>query len=380
MRFNGLCRYRERGIEGMLSVRTPFEYINKPDIIGEAGKYIKKYGNKALIIGSKTPLQVVGDVFYKSLEDQKIEYMIEEFIGFPTLVTIDRYVRKAEELGVNLIIGIGGGKVNDTAKAVGNKTKLPVIAIPTIAATCAAWAAVSILYNEEGDFVSASLNDNSPRLILADSRIIATAPARYIYAGIVDTLAKWYETVPNLEIAEDNITLNIAVNSAKLAFDILTKNGKRAVEDGQNNIITQATIYVIDAIIYLAGFVGSFTEEDFFSGFAHPFYHASTKLADTRFRLHGEKVAVGLLIQLTLENKPEAHIIDTIKEFNRYHLALTLEDIGIKDNAAEDLRIVAERILKEFPGYTKLGFGKSSAEIVEAAFKTDALVRKVLNK
>lgn len=364
----------------MLSIRTPLEYISKPDIIGESGKFIKKYGNKALVIGSKTALKVVGEEFYKSLVEHKIDYIIEEFSGFPTLTTIDRYVQKAAELGVNLIIGIGGGKVNDTAKVVGSKTKLPVIAIPTIAATCAAWAAVSILYDEEGDFVTTFLNDNSPRLILADTRIIATAPARYTYAGIVDTLAKWYETVPNLEIAEDNITLNISVSGAKLAFDLLKKHGRKVVEDGQNNIITQATIDVIDAIIYLAGFVGSFTEDSLYGGFAHPFYHASTRLANTRHRLHGEKVSLGLLIQLFLENKPEAYIIDTIRDFDQYHLALTLEEFGITDNATEDLYVVAERTLKEFPAYTKLGFGTSAVEIVEAAYQVDVLVRKVLNK
>ncbi|SHO43305.1 iron-containing alcohol dehydrogenase family protein [Anaerocolumna xylanovorans] len=363
----------------MLSIKTPLEYVSQPDVIEKAGKYIKKYGNKALIIGSKTPLKAVGEAFYKSLEENNIEYIIKEFTGFPTLAAIEDYSRQAEEEKVNLIIGIGGGKVNDTAKAVGNKTKLPVIAIPTIAATCAAWAAVSILYNEEGDFVTSSLNENSPRLILADTRIIITAPARYTYAGIVDTLAKWYETVPNLDIAEDNITLNIAVNGAKLAFDLLVRHGRKVVEDGQKNIITKESVAVVDAIIYLAGFVGSFTEDEFYGGFAHPFYHASTRLSGTRFRLHGEKVALGLLIQLVLEKKQEDYIIETIREFDRFHLALTLEDIGVRENAKEDLSIVAERVLKEFPGYTKLGIGKTAEEIVDAAFRADALVRRVLS-
>lgn len=363
----------------MLYIKTPLEYVSQPDVTERAGKYIKKYGNKALIIGSKTPLKAVGEGFYKSLEENNIEYTIKEFTGFPTLAAIDAYSRQAEEEKANLIIGIGGGKVIDTAKAAGSKSKLPVIAVPTIAATCAAWAAVSILYNEEGDFLTSFLNENSPRLILADTRIILTAPARYTYAGIVDTLAKWYETVPNLAVAEDNITLNIAVNGAKLAFDLLVRQGRKAVEEGQKNIITKESVAVVDAIIYLAGFVGSFTEEDFYGGFAHPFYHASTRLPETRFRLHGEKVAFGLLVQLVLEKKPEAYITGTIREFARYNLALTLKDIGIGENAKEDLSIVAERILKEFPGYTKLGIGTTVEEIVGAAFQADALVEKVLS-
>lgn len=37
------------------------------------------------------------------------------------------------------IIGIGGGTVLDTAKALSEKAHKPFVAIPTIAATCAAW-------------------------------------------------------------------------------------------------------------------------------------------------------------------------------------------------------------------------------------------------
>ena len=364
----------------MLTIRTPLEYINKPDIIGDAGRYIKKYGDRALIIGSKTPLKVVGEAFYVSLRTQGIEYYIEEFSGFPTIAIIDQYSAKAKELGVNVIIAIGGGKVNDTSKVVGTKTNLPVVAIPTIAATCASWAACSILYKEDGDFDDVFMNDQTPRLILADTRIIATAPSRYLSAGIVDTLAKWYETAPNLEVAEDNITLNLTVGGAKLAFEILAKNGLKAIEEGQRNIVTKAAVDTIDAIIYLAGFVGSFVEEKFYGGFAHPFYNASTRVASTRHRLHGEKVAFGLLVQLVLENKPEDYLEETIKDFNGYQLALTLEDIGIKEKATAKVHTIAESIVREFPGYFQLGFGKTEPEIEEAIFKTDALVRKLLAK
>lgn len=363
----------------MLTIKTPETYINKPDITKDAGKYIKEYGRKAYIISSKTPLQVVEDDFFESLERYGIEYAVEEFKGYPTMKTIDRYAAKAFEYGAALILGLGGGKVNDTAKAVGSKTKLPVIAVPTIAATCAAWAACSILYKSDGDFDTIYQNEYTPRLILADTRLLATAPARYMNAGIVDTLAKWIETIPNQAIAPDNITLNLSISGAKLAYDILQKEGQKVVEDGQKNIITDAAIAVIDAIIYLAGFVGSFAQERFYGGFAHPFYYATTRLPHTRHKLHGEKVALGLLIQLTLENKPEAYIKEMIREFERYQLALTLEDIGIKEHREEDLHTISTNILKDFPGYTQLGYGTAASEIEAAILKTDNVIRQTRN-
>jgi glycerol dehydrogenase-like iron-containing ADH family enzyme len=362
----------------MLTIKTPVSYINKPDIIDSAGDYIKKYGKKAFILGSKTPLKVVGNGFFSSLDNNQIEYIISEFNGFPTLEKAQSYAKIAEEFGADHIIAIGGGKVNDTSKVVGSLLKLPVIAIPTIAATCASWASVSILYDEEGSFKQAYWNDNSPVLILADTRIIATAPARFINAGIVDTLAKWYETVPNLKIAKEDITLNISVNGAKIAFDLLKEQGQKAVEDGQKQVITKEVMDTVDAIIYLAGFVGSFTGEEFYGGFAHPFYNASTRLPNTRFRLHGEKVSFGLLVQQVLENKPESEVIETIKDFSRYNLALTLKDIGIDERKEEDVNVIAESIIKEFSGFNKLGIGLNVKEIEDSIFKTDALVKEVL--
>jgi glycerol dehydrogenase len=363
----------------MLTIKTPVEYVSQKDVIQDAGKYIKKYGAHALIIGSKTPLTVVGQSFYNGLEANGIKYHVAEFKGYPTLAVIDHYVQQAKSFDVDFIIGIGGGKVCDTAKVVGSKTVLPVVTIPTIAATCAAWAACSILYQEDGDFDTVFWNEETPRLIIADAGIIARAPSRYLCAGIVDTLAKWYETEPNLRLAGDNITLKISLSGAKIAFDILKEQGQKVIEDGKKNIITKATYDTIDAVIYLAGFVGSFTEGSrFYGGFAHPFYYGTTRLANTRHMLHGEKVALGLLVQFVLERKPVEYIVDAIKLFDAFHLALTTEDIGIDKRDTKQLDIIATSVLKDFPGFTSLGYGRTTEEIVAAIIETDRIVKQEL--
>lgn len=57
---------------------------------------------------------------------------MEEFAGECSKQEIDRIVDIVNQEGLNVIIGIGGGKALDTAKAVAHYAKLPVVIVPTI--------------------------------------------------------------------------------------------------------------------------------------------------------------------------------------------------------------------------------------------------------
>jgi len=363
----------------MLDIRTPEQYINEAGSIKKAGEYIAKYGNNAFIIASPKALAAVSDDLLESLKENSISYEVIPFSGYPTLEKANVYAEIAKNAKKNVVIAVGGGKVQDVSKAIGDLAGIPVIAIPTIAATCASWAAVSIIYNDEGDFEQVHLNRFTPRLIIADPEIILNAPERYIKAGIVDTFAKWYETIPGVTGKDDPLSLQISVNGAKIALDLLNEKGLKAVEDSRNGVVSKEGIDTIDAIIYLAGFVGSFIGERAYAGFAHPFYHASRRIPSTRHILHGELVAYGLITQLILEGKPEQEVFDIIKKFDQFDVAFTLEDIGLAEDTKNKLTAIATRILKEFPGYTAFGFGTTVDQIVAGLYKADQYIRKYKN-
>ena len=59
-------------------------------------------------------------------------------------------------------LAVGGGKALDTGKAYGEESGKPVFTFPTIASTCAATTAVSILYHADGTFLAPDFHKAPP--------------------------------------------------------------------------------------------------------------------------------------------------------------------------------------------------------------------------
>ena len=60
---------------------------------------------------------------------------------------------------------------------------LPIITVPTIASTCAAWTPLSVMYDEHGAVVAEDWLSHSPKAVIADTEVIMKAPVRYLIAG-----------------------------------------------------------------------------------------------------------------------------------------------------------------------------------------------------
>lgn len=360
----------------MLNIKTPVKYINEPGILAKAGPHIAVYGHRAVIVGSKTSLKVAKDTLITSLEQSSVSADIYLFEGYPSERVISEIQRKAADFHADVLVALGGGKVMDAVKAAGDRSALPVVAVPTIAATCAAWAAVSIIYSDEGAFTDSALNTRSPRLILADTDIIAVAPERYLKAGIIDTLAKYYETLPNLPYVADSLNFRLVLNTAKIAFDSLTGNIDRLLNDLRENKVTQEVSDAVDAILYFAGLVGSIAD-GFYGGFAHTFYNAVTSIPGTRDRLHGEKVAFGLLAQFVLEGKTGAELAPTLSLFHKLEQPLTLAQIGLTEIDSATL----DRLVSQMTGilpYVRFLSGVTASDLKAAILKADIIGHQFL--
>ena len=245
-----------------------------------------------------------------------------------------------------MVIGVGGGALLDTAKALARRLGLPVVAIPTIAATCAAWTPLSVWYNDAGQALQFEIFDDANFLVLVEPRIILNAPAEYLLAGIGDTLAKWYEAVvlaPQPETLP--LTVRLGINGALAIRDVLLESSETALADQQRGELTQAFRDVVDAIVAGGGMVGGLGERYTRVAAAHAVHNGLTVLPQTEKYLHGTKVAYGILVQSALLGQDDV-LAQLVQAYQRFNLPTTLAALEVDINNSEQLDKVIAHTLR----------------------------------
>jgi glycerol dehydrogenase len=353
----------------MIDIITPKHYLNKPGALAESGELISRFARRVFIVAGKTAFSVAGKTLLNSLDAAGISHEVWEYDGYPTSETSKEIARRAKLFGADALVSVGGGRITDTTKTAASFAGVEVIAIPTIASTCASFAPVAIMYTEEGAFTEPVHHQKAPLLVIADTDILTAAPIRYISAGIADTLAKWYEIAPALRHGSD-FYLRLNTQYGELARSLLETTGLKVVADLKQGIQNpDETREVIDAIFLLAGLCGSIKTPHYVPSIAHPLYNAFSTIPELRAALHGEKVAFGLLVQGVLENQRRAELDHRLSVFSELGLPLTLKELGLTHGVDAKLAQVSALVKKAVPFFNGQDTPLSEASLV-AAIKT----------
>ncbi|MBS0848989.1 oxidoreductase [Citrobacter sp. JGM124] len=272
-----------------------------------------------------------------------------------------------------VVIGIGGGTLLDTAKAVARRLKTPLVAIPTIAATCAAWTPLSVWYNDAGQALGYEIFNDANHLVLVEPNIILKAPAEYLLAGIGDTLAKWYEAVVLSPQPEHlPLTVRLGLNAALSIRDVLLESSEQALEDSQNGLLSQAFLDVVDAIIAGGGMVGGLGERYTRVAAAHAIHNGLTTLPQTDRFLHGTKVAYGILVQSALLGQDDV-LEQLTAAFARFNLPTKLAELDVDIHHREQLDKVIARALQPGESIHALPVALSPDILFKAFEKVESL-------
>ena len=363
----------------MIAIQAPQTYLNRDGVIRSVGDYAAPYASTILIITSPQAWKTTADAVERSLNEHGLRYQVEFLPGDCTKPAIEALTAQARAFGAELMLGIGGGRVLDVAKAIGDILgQLPVIAVPTIAATCAAWSPISVIYSESGAHNGPFPLTRLPVWVLVDSEIIAHSPSRYLKAGIVDALAKWYEFQPYLRHGDDGLALALKAQAAKLAVETFNTYGEQAIADNEQGLVTPALRRVIDAVIALAGVANSMKDEVPRIGVAHAIHNSMTRLPELHDWLHGEKVGFGLAVQAFLEHDSDADREELFTQLRRYGSPITLSALGLNErpqlveNIAQHVKI-APKIAARLP------FATDAERIQQALWRTQTLETRVID-
>lgn len=236
---------------------SPSKYLQGAGEMKKIGTYASNCGKKALVLISKGGYKRIGKMIEDSFAESTCEVVFDYFNGECCNSEIDRLVNIVKENQCDLVIGIGGGKIFDTAKAVAYYAGTPVFICPTIASTDAPCSALSVVYTEEGIFEKYLFLPANPNLVLMDTDIITKSPVRLTVAGMGDALATYFEARACKRSGATSCaggkTTEAAMALAKLCFDTLMEEGVKAKIALEAGVCTPAVEKVIEANTLLSG-------------------------------------------------------------------------------------------------------------------------------
>lgn len=319
----------------------PGRYVQGPNSLNHLGKEIARLGDQALIVLDAFVMENLLERFKNSVEEA-VTANFQKFNGECSEEEIQRLVQIGQESNCNIVVGIGGGKTHDTAKAVAHYLKVPTAIVPTIASTDAPCSALSVIYTPDGQFDKYLFLTKNPDLVLVDTQVIAEAPARFLVSGIGDALATYFEAESCRVNHIGNMTGNLgsltAYALARLCLDTLLEYGLAARVACQAKVVTPALEKVVEANTLLSGI--GFESGGLAS--AHAIHNGLTALEATHQYQHGEKVAIGVLAGMILTDRPPEEIDEIFDFCEAIGLPTTLADIGLENVSDTDLMKVAE--------------------------------------
>ncbi|MCE1247662.1 MAG: glycerol dehydrogenase [Firmicutes bacterium] len=319
----------------------PGKYIQGFGAAGQLASEMAILGSNALVICSPS----IYDKVLPGLKEGILSKIKADFEKFGRECCDDEITRVSaivRERKSDLIVGFGGGKTLDLAKAVADRFGIPSIMVPTIASTDAPCSALSVIYTPEGVFSRVELYTHNPNVVLVDTEIIINAPVRFLVSGMGDALSTWFEA----ESCRASFATNTAGGKgtmtayalAKLCFDTLMEYGETAKLAAERKAVIPAFERIVEANTLLSGL-------GFESGglaAAHSIHNGLTKIRETAGCYHGEKVAFGTLASLHM-NGHSAEMIDRVYSFcESVGLPTTFADLGIIKITDEQLMEVAQ--------------------------------------
>lgn len=327
-------------------------YIQEPHALDLAGREIARFGHKAFIIGGPTAISIVKEQLIRGLGDAAVSYEFIEYPGYTTHDAANQFANYCKNGAFEVIVGTGGGRIMDLAKCIGHIAGLPVVNIPTQAATCAAYTPMSVMYTEKGAAYGTVggnfYHDYEVDALIIDENIMIHQPPRYAASGILDAMAKFIEVQhghAEMHFNDFNIELYTAYTLAKYTYDILENTCLKVYDDIKEHRLTKEVHDFLFINFALTSIISGVSKAFGQTALAHEMYYCARMFFtdESLTYLHGEIVGTSLILQLCYNHTPEK--IPAFKKFMRkMGMPVTLSELGIPETE-ENIQKIYEYLL-----------------------------------
>lgn len=353
---------------------APRRYVQGRNVLKEAGVLLGALGKRVLVLWDGQVKGVVGETLLASLSDAGLGVEDVAFAGDSTKAEAARVAQLVRTSGADVVMGVGGGKTLDTAKAAAAAAGVKIVTCPTVASNDSPTSSYTVWYDEQGNCMGFESWGVNPDLVLVDTQVIAQAPVRTFVAGMGDALATWLEAEACFKARGPNLAGGTATQAAlalaRLCYDILMECGidaKRAVE---KKIVTPAVEKVVEANVLLSGL-------GFESGgcaTAHMVANCLPSYPECHGLMHGHEVGFGLITQLCLDDELPVERRNRIVDFEiAVGLPVTFADIGLPGVTRERLARIGEICAGPGSLCANHPFPVTADDIVNAMIAADTL-------
>ena len=209
------------------------------------------------------------------------------------------------------------------------------------------------------------MHARNPSLVLVDPEIITHSPGMYLRAGILDSLAKWYEgrsVWPSVQ--NPDVPSAAAFQLAEVLYKGHKKHAIEAVRLNAEHRVEDSLIQTLDLVIHLTGMIQTLAKGTLFTAIAHPLHNGLTLMKESHRVLHGLKVGYGIMVQLCVEKCPKKEFEEVLSFFRQLGLEPSLKGLNLPFDRELILR-VAEKAAND-PGFGPLNYPVNKFVIASA--------------